>query len=52
MHLPVILRKDYAMKSPRAAAHPCPLSRQAAQMIIGDSIWQIKKSGFSLRTKK
>jgi hypothetical protein len=25
------------MKSPRAAAHPCPLSRQAAQMIIGDT---------------
>jgi hypothetical protein len=32
------------MKSPRAAAQP-------AQMIIGDSIWQIKKAGDSLRTK-
>jgi hypothetical protein len=32
------------MKSPRMGVHP-------ARIIIGDSIWQIKKAGFSLRTK-
>jgi len=26
--------KNEHMKSPRAVAHPCPLSRQAASMII------------------
>jgi hypothetical protein len=47
-NVPFLRQGDVAqnthMKSTRAVAHP-------ARMIIGDSIWQIKKAGFSLRTE-